>query len=207
MSTKTKTVKHTVFSILADEFPLNLVRKHFQRTDIQKAIWIAQGNSIETYVVRQGNYGQAIKSWIDDEKLLQRVDKGVYKLTENGNTFGLGTYEEGVKLIRTINKERLDANRKAREERNNLPHIKHAKEFQHLVGLKISRVRYMTPIETQRMAFYSSPIVFEMSDGSLMFPQSDDEGNDGGALGMVKFGEYDVVYTIDNGYECINLKQ
>ena len=59
---------------------------------------------------------------------------------------------------------------------------KWAKEFNHLVGLKIVGVRYLTKEETDANYWYSSPIVIELSDGSALIPQSDDEGNDGGAL-------------------------
>ena len=59
---------------------------------------------------------------------------------------------------------------------------KWAKEFNHLVGLKIVGVRYLTKEETDASAWYSSPIAIELSDGSALIPQQDDEGNDGGAL-------------------------
>ena len=59
---------------------------------------------------------------------------------------------------------------------------KWAKQFNHLVGLKIDGVRYLTKAETDASAWYSSPIAMELSDGSALIPQSDDEGNDGGAL-------------------------
>lgn len=169
----------------------------FTRQDIQKAIWVAQGYDIETYVARQGYYGINIKSWIDDEKLLERISRGVYRLSDNGYKFGNRSYEEGVKLIRSINEDRLKARRKAREERNNQPHIKHAKNFQYLVGLTIINVRYATPQEVEDMGWYSAPIVIQLSDGTVMFPQSDDEGNDGGALSLFNDnGNPDLAYTI-----------
>ena len=59
---------------------------------------------------------------------------------------------------------------------------KWAKKFNHLVGLRIMGVRYLTQEETEASGWYSSPIVIELSDGSALIPQSDDEGNDGGAL-------------------------
>ena len=59
---------------------------------------------------------------------------------------------------------------------------KWAKQFNHLVGLKIVGVRYLTKEETGANYWYSSPIVIELNDGSALIPQSDDEGNDGGAL-------------------------
>ena len=54
--------------------------------------------------------------------------------------------------------------------------------FAFLYGKKIVGVRYLTQEETEASGWYSSPIVIELSDGSALIPQSDDEGNDGGAL-------------------------
>ena len=54
--------------------------------------------------------------------------------------------------------------------------------FNHLIGLKIVGVRYLTQEETEASGWYSSPIVIELDDGSALIPQQDDEGNDGGAL-------------------------
>ena len=54
--------------------------------------------------------------------------------------------------------------------------------FAFLYGKKIVGVRYLTEEETEASGWYSSPIVIELSDGSALIPQSDDEGNDGGAL-------------------------
>ena len=54
--------------------------------------------------------------------------------------------------------------------------------FAFLYGKKIVGVRYLTEEETEASGWYSAPIVIELSDGSALIPQSDDEGNDGGAL-------------------------
>tara|TARA_Y100000114_G_C11581390_1_gene241222 strand:+ start:262 stop:513 length:252 start_codon:yes stop_codon:yes gene_type:complete len=51
-----------------------------------------------------------------------------------------------------------------------------------LVGKKITRVRYLTHEEAEHMDWYSRPLVLELSDGSLILPSCDDEGNNGGAL-------------------------
>ena len=59
---------------------------------------------------------------------------------------------------------------------------KWAKEFNHLVGLKIVGVRYLTKEETDASGWYSAPIVIEFEDGQALIPQQDDEGKDGGAL-------------------------
>jgi len=57
-----------------------------------------------------------------------------------------------------------------------------AKRFNPLVGLTIKSIRYMTKEETEANYWYSSPIIIELSDGTALIPQQDDEGNDGGAL-------------------------
>ena len=74
---------------------------------------------------------------------------------------------------------------------------KWAKEFNHLVGLKIVGVRYLTKEETDASGWYSSPIVIELDDGSALIPQSDDEGNDGGALWIANSkGKQDLIPVI-----------
>ena len=57
-----------------------------------------------------------------------------------------------------------------------------AQRFKNLIGKRIVGVRYLTKEETEANYWYSSPIVIELSGGMALIPQSDDEGNDGGAL-------------------------
>jgi len=59
---------------------------------------------------------------------------------------------------------------------------KWSNRFKNLLGKRIVGVRYLTKEETDASGWYSSPIVIELNDGSALIPQSDDEGNDGGAL-------------------------
>ena len=56
--------------------------------------------------------------------------------------------------------------------------------FAFLYGKKIVGVRYLTEEETEASGWYF-PIVIELSAGMALIPQSDDEGNDGGALWIV----------------------
>ncbi len=51
-----------------------------------------------------------------------------------------------------------------------------------LVGKTIKSVRYMSNEEAQETMWYNRPVVIEFTDGSYIIPQSDDEGNDGGAI-------------------------
>lgn len=51
-----------------------------------------------------------------------------------------------------------------------------------LVGRKIVGTRYLTKAEKESLGWHSRPIVLILDDGTLIFPATDDEGNDGGAL-------------------------
>jgi hypothetical protein len=51
-----------------------------------------------------------------------------------------------------------------------------------LVGKKIVGVGFMRSSDVDEMMWCKCPIVLEMSDGTQIFPMSDEEGNDGGAL-------------------------
>lgn len=51
-----------------------------------------------------------------------------------------------------------------------------------LVGRKIVAVRYMTEAEVEELGWYGSAVVVILDNGLALFPSSDDEGNDAGAL-------------------------
>lgn len=51
-----------------------------------------------------------------------------------------------------------------------------------LVGRKIKAVRYLLPEEVQNLGWYARSVVIELDNGVLVWPSSDDEGNDAGAL-------------------------
>ena len=51
-----------------------------------------------------------------------------------------------------------------------------------LVGKTIKHVRYMNDDEMEDFAWHYAPVVITFTDGTMLVPQSDDEGNDGGAL-------------------------
>ena len=62
-----------------------------------------------------------------------------------------------------------------------------------MVGRTITAVRYMTAEEAEDLGFSVRPIVLMLDDGSDFFPQSDDEGNDGGALSTSWGGALEVI--------------
>jgi len=65
-----------------------------------------------------------------------------------------------------------------------------------LVSKTIMRVRYMDDKEMEIMGWYSRPIVIELSDNSLLIPQMDDEGNDGGAMMHYKDNKDSIIPTL-----------
>ena len=52
-----------------------------------------------------------------------------------------------------------------------------------LIGRKIVAIRWMTTQETEKLGYIgASPVIIKLDDGTLLIPQMDDEGNDGGAV-------------------------
>lgn len=51
-----------------------------------------------------------------------------------------------------------------------------------LQGRTITAVSYMSETEAESAGFYKRPVAIELDNGLVLFPQMDDEGNDGGAL-------------------------
>ncbi len=49
-------------------------------------------------------------------------------------------------------------------------------------GKTITSVRPMTSKEQEAEGWHNATIVLELDDGTLLYPSSDDEGNNGGAL-------------------------
>ena len=52
-----------------------------------------------------------------------------------------------------------------------------------LIGRKITYIRWMTTKETEQLGYIgASPVIIKLDDGTLLIPQMEDEGNDGGAV-------------------------
>lgn len=74
--------------------------------------------------------------------------------------------------------------------------IKEGMRFNALLhGKIIHGVRWMTKGERDMMGWYSRPMVIMFTDGSLMYFQSDDEGNDGGAAIYQVDSKEHILYT------------
>lgn len=74
--------------------------------------------------------------------------------------------------------------------------MKHANRFASLVAKRITSVRYMTEEERENFGWYKRAIVITLSDGSILVPQMDDEGNDGGSIIYIKPTETEIIYTL-----------
>lgn len=51
-----------------------------------------------------------------------------------------------------------------------------------LLGRTIKHVRYMTPEEMEWIGWWKCPVVMILDNGTIIYPSTDDEGNDGGAI-------------------------
>ena len=61
---------------------------------------------------------------------------------------------------------------------------------EHLKGKTVELVRYMSKTEANEHYWNKRPIVIQFTDGTIIYPSMDDEGNDGGALfGVCKEGD------------------
>ena len=72
----------------------------------------------------------------------------------------------------------------------------HANNFNFLVGKTIESVRYMTTEEADAMMWDKRPLVIQFTDGSLLTCQSDDEGNEGGAMHFQNDSGAVLIHTI-----------
>ena len=71
---------------------------------------------------------------------------------------------------------------------------KHAQKL--LEGKKIVSVRYMSEKEAEENDLESRPLSFQLDDGTIVIPLSDDEGYNGGSLQLMKKKEFFLLPTI-----------
>tara|TARA_R110002012_G_C11210137_1_gene561106 strand:- start:107 stop:367 length:261 start_codon:yes stop_codon:yes gene_type:complete len=65
----------------------------------------------------------------------------------------------------------------------------------HLVGKKIVKVEYLPKKQLEEFMWHKRPITIHLDDGSIIAPQMDDEGNDGGAM-LTTFDELGTIPVI-----------
>jgi len=168
--------------------------KPFTRMDIQKAIWIAQGMDINKFVNRSGNYGTNIQTYLS-RGLLEKPKKNTYMLSNLGKV-----YADNPNVVNKLIRDKKKAKQKKID---NLPHNVHRTNFTHLIGRKIVNVRHLTPQECANFGWNKSPLALFLDDWTCLIPQTDDEGNDGGAMKHVDLRTYredyikeSVLYTL-----------
>ena len=185
-------IKQQIFVNLFNKFD----DKPFTLKDIREQVWIAQGKNPKKFISKQGYYNNTIADWLTDRLLIK----------EAKNTYKLGLY--GIQYSKNPNKVNAmlrELTQNAQDYVNNLPHNKYRSRFTHLIGRKIVNVRHLNPKECDDLGWYKSPLTLELDDGTILIPQTDDEGNDGGAMMHLdldtrwreNYIEEDVLFTID----------
>ena len=169
------TIQQRIFEQLVD-------KKSFTRAELDKAIWVAQGNKFE-FNRRRGYYGTNLQAWINN-KLVKRIKRGVFKITSRGKLY-LTDRGRCNKIVRTERDKRQRANLKRREESRRLYEQsidKHVDPFKSLIGTTIKSVRRLSSTELKDLGWSKNPLVLVLNNGTCLIPQLDDEGNDGGAV-------------------------
>lgn len=64
-----------------------------------------------------------------------------------------------------------------------------------LVGKTIKSIRFMNDREMEMFGWYKRPVIILLSDSTFIIPQSDDEGNEGGAIALIKNKNFTLVPT------------
>lgn len=184
-------IKQQIFINLSDKFD----DKPFTLKDIREQIWIAQGKNPKKFISKQGYYNANIGEWVTD-RLLIREAKNTYKLGLYGMQYSKNPNQVNSML-------RMDKLKAIEREIDNLPHNVHRTNFTHLIGRKIENVRHLTPNECAQFGWNKSPLALWLDDRTCLIPQTDDEGNDGGAMMHIDVHQYrddyikeSVLYTI-----------
>ena len=175
--------------------------KKVTRMDIQRFIWTAQGSNLNDFVYRQGYYGVNIQQWVG-QNLIKRVKRGVYVITKQGidfvanpstlyqrrkaerDAYKLKDYSTLRQRVWDLEQENYQLKRNAPQ-----PHPPQSSRTRvsHLVGRVITSVRMMSSKEALEVYGWDyQPVVITLDNGTELIPQSDDEGNNAGALCIEK---------------------
>lgn len=68
-----------------------------------------------------------------------------------------------------------------------------------VLGKQIVAVEYISDEEADHMGWYNRPVAFKLNDGSWLYSQCDDEGNDGGAMHYVNNEDSEIFPVIGIG--------
>ena len=74
---------------------------------------------------------------------------------------------------------------------------KHLKKFnEYLKGKTIKEVTWLGDKDMENMMWYKRPVIIHFDDGTILIPQSDDEGNDGGSMYYQSGDVSDTIYVL-----------
>jgi hypothetical protein len=139
---------------------------------------------------QSGYYGTALSN-LRYRKRITTDSQGFYHLTKLGKEYIDTPYKRTPEEKKQAEKWYIEE-KQIREEIK-LINRWNKKATELLAGWTIHNVRYLRKDECKAMGFYNSPIALLLKKGDELqwiFPQSDDEGNDGGALAV---GEKDIL--------------
>ena len=75
---------------------------------------------------------------------------------------------------------------------------KHLKQFnKYLKGKTTKEVTWLGDKDMENLMWYKRPVIIHFTDGTILIPQSDDEGNDGGSMYYQDEKTSDVIYVTD----------
>ena len=75
---------------------------------------------------------------------------------------------------------------------------KHLKQFnKYLKGKTIKEVTWLGDKDMENLMWYKRPVIIHFTDGTILIPQSDDEGNDCGSMYYQDEKTSDVIYVTD----------
>jgi len=131
-------------------------RKQCSRQDVQKFIWVAQGNDIKDYVSRQGYYGTNIVNW-KYNGLVDNDTKNVFKITKKG--------KEYIKNPNAYNKAVRMSNRSKAVRMSNRRNDELCKEIQEL-RRKVWRLENQLQQSNKRNTIQDALDYFSATDGN-----------------------------------------
>jgi hypothetical protein len=70
-----------------------------------------------------------------------------------------------------------------------------------LLGKRIVKVQYMSSEESEQMGWYTCSVLIGLEDGTWIVPQSDDEGNEAGVLGIASEKDYEVLPILSQNHK------
>ena len=141
-------------------------------------VWIETVSTVR--VTERGSNGVVNKT-IELEGKMTDVDQELSALEDS---LGSGASTEALQQAAQQAQEAAEAIFEAPQQETPAQMTKRWVKYgrKHLKGRTIKDVRYMELDEASGLGWHSRALVIELDNGTLLYPSSDDEGNDAGAL-------------------------